>query len=519
MNDSLASVLSKLPPGDFEETLKRFQGMEPNEVAQLLYDWSFWGRAEQQEPLDCRNPQCGCNGDYSIWLYLAGRGAGKSRGGSEWVRKNAERFPGCRIAIIAPTAGDARDVMIEGESGILATSPPWFMPDYEPSKRRLTWTNGSVAGVFSADEPRRLRGPQHHFAWCDELASWPDAEMMYAMAKFGLRLPAKPSWTHRFRPRMFITTTPLPIDIIRRIVGVGRNPKTGEPNVRAVSTHITTGSTYDNRDNLDPTFFESVIAEYEGTRLGQQELHAKILDDVPGALWKPEMINPFRIDAARLPDTLHTVVAVDPSTVSGGRGSIKELQGKALSRKDGTNLTGIIVCASGTYYGNASDNVLEEHVGVRAGLVRNQRKHGYVLADESIKGTPDQWARAAVKAYHEFDAECIVAESNQGGDMVRHTIHSVDGNVPVKLVQATKSKKIRAEPIVALYEQRRIHHVGSHLLLEEQMLTWDPELSSSPDRLDALVWGLTHLLGKGRVLTHTAGVGVGTRANPWTIYK
>ena len=517
MNDSLASVLSKLPDREYEEALRRFRGMSSEDLSTLLYDWSFWGRAEQQEPIDCRNPLCGCEGNYSIWLYLAGRGAGKSRTGSEWARRNAWRYPGCRIAIIAPTAGDARDVMIEGESGILATSPPWFLPDYEPSKRRLTWPNGSIAGVFSADEPRRLRGPQHHFVWCDELASWPDAEMMYAMAKFGLRLPARPGWP-KFQPRMFITTTPLPIDIIRRIVGVGRNPKTGEPNVRSRSTHITTGSTYDNRDNLDPTFFETVISEYEGTRLGQQELHAKILDDVPGAMWKAEMIDPLRVSPESLPEDLSVVVSVDPSTVSNGRGSIKELQGKALSRKDGTNLTGIVVCASGPYYGVAADNVVENHAAVRAGLLKNQRRHGYVLADWSIKGTPDQWARRAVHAYHEFGADAIVAESNQGGDMVRYTIHSVDGNVPVKLVQATKSKKIRAEPIVALYEQRRIHHVGSHPLLEEQMLTWDPELSASPDRLDALVWGLTHLLGKGKVVTHAAGIGVGARVNPWSIY-
>lgn len=342
--------------------------------------------------------------------------------------------PGGRGALIGPTAADVRDVMVEGESGILAISPPWFRPVYEPSKRRLTWPNGAIATTYSADEPERLRGPQHSWAWCDELAAWRYPET-WDMLQFGLRLGA--------RPRTVVTTTPKPTRLIRDLL-------------RNSGCHVTRGSTYDNRSNLAKPFLDAIVKKYEGTRLGRQELYAEVLDDVPGALWSRRCLDDYRV--VKAPDLVRVVVAVDPPASSG----------------EDANEAGIVV----------------------AGVDRPGT--AFVLEDWSQRASPEEWARKAVAAYRKHDADCIVAECNQGGEMVERVIKSV-ADVPVKLVRATRGKYVRAEPASALYEQGRVKHVGVHAVLEEQMTSFTPERAAdrsdgfSPDRVDALVWAITEL--------------------------
>lgn len=394
------------------------------EAAALLYDWPRWARPSQLPP----------DTDWLGWLLLAGRGFGKTRTGAETCRSWAGLDPNSRGALIGPTAADVRDVMVEGESGLLAISPPWFRPVYEPSKRRLTWPNGAIATTYSADEPERLRGPQHSWGWCDEIASWRYPET-WDMYQFGLRLG--------LRPRTVVTTTPKPTRLIRDLL-------------RAKGWHITRGSTYDNRSNLAKPFLEAIVKKYEGTRLGRQELYAEVLDDVPGALWSRRCLDDYRVAAA--PPLVRVVVAVDPPASSG----------------EDANEAGIVVAGVG-------DNGT-----------------GYVTEDWSKRASPEGWARAAVAAYRKHDADCIVAECNQGGEMVERVIKSV-ADVPVKLVRATRGKYVRAEPASALYEQGRVKHVGVHSVLEEQMTSFTPERAAdrsdgfSPDRVDALVWAITEL--------------------------
>jgi phage terminase large subunit-like protein len=387
-------------------------------------------------------------GNWTTWLYKAGRGTGKSRAGVEWVRWRVEHCGKRRIALVAPTAADARDVIVEGEAGILAVCPPWNRPLYEPSKRRLTWPNGAIATTYSADEPERLRGPQHEDAYCDEIGSWryPDA---WDMLMFGLRLGDD--------PRVLVTATPRPTKLFRSIL-------------RAPTTATTGGSTYENRDNLAPKFFAEIVARYEGTRLGRQEIDAELLEDVPGALWNLDRIEALRL--AELPPGVtlaRVVVAIDPATTSA----------------EGSDETGIVVAAKG------SDG------------------RGYVLADRSLRGSPDAWARAAVDAAHEFRADRVVAEANNGGDMVELTLRTVDRSLPYRKVWASRGKQTRAEPVAALYEQGRCHHLGAFPELEAQMTGWVPG-QSSPDRLDALVWAFSELLvtatsPAARIPSFTAG--------------
>lgn len=394
------------------------------EAAVLLYDWSKWARPSQLPPDD----------DWLIWLILAGRGFGKTRTGAETVRAEAEADPTARIALIGPTAADVRDVMVEGESGILAISPPWFRPEYEPSKRRLTWPNGAIGTTFSADEPERLRGPQHSFGWGDEPSSWRYPEA-WDMFQLGLRLGK--------RPRAVMTGTPKPIRLIRDLI---RNPH----------CRVTRGSTFDNRSNLAKPFLDAIVKKYEGTRLGRQELYAEVLDDVPGALWSRRCLDDYRVVTA--PSLARVVVAIDPPATSG----------------EEANEAGIIA----------------------AGVDGNGT--AYVLEDWSQRASPEEWARKAVAAYRRWDADCLVAECNQGGEMVERVIKSV-ADVPVKLVRATRGKYVRAEPASALYEQGRVKHVGVHSVLEEQMTSFTPERAAdrsdgfSPDRVDALVWAITEL--------------------------
>jgi len=396
----------------------------------LLYDWPFRAREEQLPP----------EGDWRTWLYLAGRGAGKTRSGAEWVR--AQVKDGCkRIAVVAPTASDARDVMVEGQSGLLSVCHPDERPTYHPATRRVIWPSGALATLYSADEPERLRGPQHDAAWADEIGSWryPDA---WDMLRFGLRIGDD--------PRVVVTTTPRPTKLVRELLA--------DP-----TTAITRGSSYDNRANLAPAFFAQIIRKYEGTRLGRQEILAELLEDTPGALWNYEMLEAGRVEYA--PDLQRIVVAIDPAVTSG----------------EDADETGIVVA------GKASDG------------------HGYVVADHSGRYAPIEWARTAINAYRTHSADRIVAEVNNGGEMVEATIRMVDPDVPFTAVRASRGKVVRAEPVAALYEQGRVHHVGrlpqpEHgLSLEDQMCAFttdfDPKMAGySPDRVDALVWALSELM-------------------------
>jgi phage terminase large subunit-like protein len=388
--------------------------------------WEDIARPEQIPPV----------GDWLVWLFLAGRGAGKTRSASEWVLEKA-RTPGMRIALVGRTPADVRDVMIEGESGIIACARPGETPIYEPSKRRLTWPNGSIASAFSAETPSSLRGPQFHYAWADEAAAWTDAgkgdvlDTAWNNLMLGLRLGEN--------PQCAVTTTPKPNKLTRTIM-------------ERATTIISRGSTYDNLKNLAPAFKANVLAAYEGTRIGAQELNGELLDDVEGALWTLGMIEQARVTTH--PDLQRVVVSVDPS---GGAGK-------------GSDEQGIVVAGKGV------------------------DGEWYVLADRSCKLSPHGWASRAIAAYYEFGADRIVAERNFGGDMVVETITNLDNKVPVKMVTASRGKVQRAEPVAALYEQGRVHHVGPDLsVLEDQMTTWTPTNGTSPDRMDALVWAVTDL--------------------------
>jgi phage terminase large subunit-like protein len=415
--------------------------LAPLAVGEVAHDWRVWRRPKQATPA----------GDWSIWLILAGRGFGKTRTGAEWVREQVNLGNAAHIALVGPTAADVRDTMIEGESGILSVFPPGERPHYEPSKRRVTFHNGAAATAYTADEPDRLRGPNHDLAWCDELAAWryPDA---WDMLILGLRIGR--------HPRALVTTTPRPTRIIRNLV-------------ERSDVHVTRGSTYENRGNLAPSFFAEIIARYEGTRLGRQELHAEILDDVDGALWNRDLIEAARVTS--LPNMTRIVIAIDP----------------AVSSKETSAETGIVACGLG------------------------EDGHGYVLEDRSTRGTPNQWASEAVASYHRLKADRIVAEANQGGDMIRHTLDTVERNIPIRLVHASRGKRVRAEPIVALYEQGRVHHVGMFADLEDQLCSWVPDISASPDRLDALVWGLTELIVDGARRAQTITPVSMEQSNPW----
>ena len=427
MNSLHASSLALLP-----ETLRNelIWSLPRDKAMKLKYEWPYRARPEQLPP----------SGDWRVWLLLAGRGFGKTRSGAELVRARIGAHTARRIALVAPTAADARNVMVEGESGLLAIAPAGERPHYEPSKRRLTWSNGAIATTYSADEPERLRGPQHDFAWCDEVGAWryPAA---WDMLMFGLRLGPD--------PRAVVTTTPRPTKLIRALLA--------DSNVV-----VSRGATAANGANLAPAFLDRIVRRYQGTRLGRQELDGELLDDMPGALWRHDMIEAGRIGAPaepRRPDLTRIVVAIDPAAASG----------------DDADETGIVTAG------------------------RDREGHGYVLADASGHYAPAEWARAAIAAWRAHRADRIVAEINNGGEMVEAMLRMIDPNVPFSPVRASRGKVARAEPVAALYEQGRIHHCGAFPQLEDQMCAFASDFDRqaagySPDRVDALVWAFTDLL-------------------------
>ena len=393
-----------------------------SELVQLLevaqYRWTLQARPNQLIP----------EGDWTVWMIKSGRGWGKTRVGAETVRVWKETMP--ILHFIGATAGDARDIMIEGESGILKSSPPWDMPKYEPSKRKITWKNGAYALVFTADEPDRLRGPQCYASWCDELASWRYPEDTWDNMMMGLRLGND--------PKCIVTTTPRPIKLIKELM---KDP----------SVHVTNGTTYENIANLAPAFLNTIITKYEGTRLGRQELNAEILEDIEGALWSQRIIDQARVKEC--PELIVSAIALDPAA-------------KSLPGSDETGIVWGGMDAYGAIY------ICDELSGVYS---------------------PNKWATIAIGQYDLHKLDFVIGETNNGGEMVETVIRNIDKNVRFKEVWASKGKTIRAQPVVGLYEQQRVHHVGQLPALEDEMTSWvlgDP----SPNKIDSLVWLVTFLM-------------------------
>lgn len=410
----------------------------------IKYNWEYWARPDQLLP-DLNDP-------WKVWMILSGRGWGKTRTGAEAIKKLMIDNPGCRIGIIGMTAGAVRDTCYEGESGLLSVIPEemWDRKNggkYNRSLGQLTLNNGSMAFSFSGGDPEKLRGFQSNFLWMDELCAFQYAQEAWDMAMMGLRLGAN--------PRIIITTTPKPSPLIVELVRRGNE----EPD----SVILTTGSTFDNAANLPESTLEELRKRYEGTTMGRQELYAELILDDPGALWKRDLIEECRVSVHdfKLTDMAKIVIAIDPSM-------------SAVTERDSE--TGMIV----------------------AGLGLNG--HTYIIEDcSALRPSPDTWSRLAIAKYHEYAADRIVAEVNQGYDLVTNLLNTHDENVPVKKVYATRGGKfLRAEPIAALYEQKRVHHVGLHGKLEDQMTQWIPG-KASPDRLDAMVWAVTDLMLGGGV--------------------
>ncbi len=401
----------------------------------LAHDWQLWARDDQLPPLNTAagNP-------WRTWLLLGGRGSGKTRAGAEWVRAVAlGLWPGeaaaTRIALVGPTQAHVRAVMIEGVSGLMSVHPPDQRPVLEISKSQLVWPNGSIAQFFSAEDPEGLRGPQFDAAWCDELGRWKRGQRAWDMLQFGLRLGTV--------PRQVVTTTPRATPLLKRIIA-------------DEATAMTRARTVDNAAHLAPAFIAEVTRMYVGTALGRQELDGEVVTERPDSLWQRKWMVEARTTIP--PEMRRIVVAVDPP----------------VTATENADTCGIVV----------------------AGLGPDNR--AYVLADRSLQGRdPATWARAVIAAFRDFSADRIVAEANQGGDLVVNVIRQVDANAPVKKVHASRGKFARAEPISALYAEGRVVHVGEFPALENQMCDFGPEGLSegrSPDRVDALVWALTELM-------------------------
>jgi phage terminase large subunit-like protein len=410
------------------------RNLSPSERNDFPFLWDYTARPEQLPP----------DGDWRIWMIMAGRGFGKTRTGAEWVRMIAKSQPSARIALVSASLAEARAVMVEGESGLLAVCRPDHRPRYEPSLHRLRFANGAQVQLFSAAEPESLRGPQHSHAWCDEIGKWPlshdRATRCWDNLQLGLRLGDD--------PRVIVTTTPRAVPLVKRLVA---QHSAGEGVV------ISRGSTTDNEAHLPSRFLEAIASEFGETRLARQEIGGELLDDIEGALWTRAMIEAAREHGA-VPAPQRVVVAVDPPAGTGG------------------DECGIIVAALG-----------------EDGIAR-------VLADCSAKGAaPAEWARRVADAANEWNADRVVAEANQGGAMVESVLRAADQALPIRLVHASRGKVARAEPVAALYAAGRVRHVGMFARLEDQLcgllvggIYAGP--SRSPDRADALVWGLSELM-------------------------
>lgn len=434
-----AQQLRELPDSQVQAALSQ---LSAKQVEELQYTWSFWARPEQLEP----------KGDWNVWFINAGRGFGKTRAGVEWVREQIKKGHK-RVAAVASTNSDIERVMVKGESGFLACchkedktykGKPLGYPEWSPTKRTLTWENGAKVEFYSAEEPERLRGPQFSAAWCDELAAWNKDQDTWDMLQFCLRLGK--------HPRVCVTTTPKSTVLVRKLL-------------KDTKTYVTTGSTFDNAANLADTYLSAVKEQYEGTRLGRQELYAEVLTENEGALWTADMIDSCQISREELPELIRVVVAVDPAV---------------------------------------SANVESDNTGIVVAGVCEQGK-AYILGDYTFKGLPEAWANKVVDLYHSFGCSRIVYESNQGKDLIPSLFKTVDENLPLRGVHASSAKIARAEPVSALYEQGKVFHVrnpqdpeASLTELETQMTTYEPMgKHKSPDRYDAMVWALTDLMLKG----------------------
>ncbi|WP_245770976.1 DNA-packaging protein [Natronohydrobacter thiooxidans] len=433
-----AGWISSAPP----ETVAGFlEGLSPNALAALPWLFEFWAQPHQLPP----------EGEWRTWVCLGGRGAGKTRAGAEWVRAQVEGARPLdagrarRVALVAETYDQARDVMVFGESGILACCPPDRRPDWEATRRRLLWPNGAVAQCFSASDPEALRGPQFDAAWCDELAKWPKADEAWDMLQFALRLGEA--------PRQLVTTTP-------------RTQATLKAILRAPSTVLTHATSEANRAFLAPSFLEEIRERYRGTHLERQELDGELVEDVEGTLWPMALLERARVEA--LPALSRVVVAVDPAVSAGVK----------------SDLCGIVVVGA-----------------VTEGPVEDWR--AYVLEDASLRASsPSAWAQAALDAMARHGAERIVAEVNQGGNLVEQVLRQIDPLVPFRAVHATRGKVARAEPVAALYEQGRVFHAARLGALEDQMMQMTAQGFQgvgSPDRVDALVWALHEVILGARV--------------------
>ena len=421
-NSSVAELLASLDESQRNELLAEID--EPTAKG-LLHDWTFWARPKQLLP----------EGNWRYWLLLAGRGFGKTRTGGEAVRAWVDRGYR-RLHLIGPTASDIRNVMVLGPSGLLNCFPAHQKPNYEPSKHLITFHTGAVAETFSADEPERLRGPQCEAFWADEPCAWRFLDDAWDNLMFGFRLGDD--------PRGVISSTPKPSKWLKSLMD---NPM----------THVTRGSSYDNRANLAPAFFEDILKKYEGTRIGRQEINAEVLEDVPGALWTRKLIDATRVQASEMRWDLiaRTVIAIDP----------------AVSANDESDETGITVACT-----------------LRSG-------HVVVLDDLTCRESPLGWATIVRAAYHARRADRVVAEVNNGGELVERNVRALDASIAFRAVRASRGKYTRAEPVAALYERGMVHHLGSFQQLEDQMCSFVPgSTDRSPDRLDALVWAITDLV-------------------------
>lgn len=426
MATNLTSIAERLASLPVEERLAAISELSEDEAQTILYTWRVWARPDQLEPKE----------EYDVWLLLGGRGSGKTRTGAETVRSWIEDRGLSRLAFVAETKADTRDVMVEGESGLLAISPPWNYPNYEPSKRLVTWPNGAEALLFSGDDPDQLRGPQFEAAWVDELAKFRYAQQTWDNLELSVRLG--------FHPRKLVTTTPRNIQVIKDLV----------VDPYCITTKSTT---FDNIPNLAAPFIRRVIGRFKGTRMGRQELYAHILEDVEGAIFTHARNEEHRVLTP--PPFERVVVAVDP----------------AVGKGDDVDEVGISVCGKGV------------------------DGHGYTLADLSgdYASNPAKWGKLAVDAYHEFKASKLVAEVNQGGVLVEQVCRSVDDSINYDGIHASERKEARAEPVAGLDEQGKIHHVGGFAKLEDQQTSMTArgfKGTGSPDRLDAWVYAMTELM-------------------------